>query len=161
MVSHKKTSLRETDASASSPFDLAADGKRAALPETILIVDDEAHIVSVLSRVLTREGYAVTTASDAIAALAILETTRFAALVTDVQMPGMRGDELWTRARAKDPDIVVVVVTATMDTKVAASCREQGVSDYITKPFDILDLTLRLRKALQNRRAALESLPPE
>ena len=121
----------------------------------ILIVDDEQTIVSFLTRFLTSEGFCVCSAGDGGSALKLLKTnygSRFAALITDLQMPGVRGQELLKAAHDFDPSLTILVITALDDTDLAVSCMREGAADYILKPFAIDDVIARLRNALEKRR---------
>jgi two-component system phosphate regulon response regulator OmpR len=77
----------------------------------VLVVDDEAAIRQVFARVLTEQGYRVQTASDAKTALSMLEESSFAAVISDIRMPGMSGIDLARELRARKLDVPVVVVT--------------------------------------------------
>jgi CheY-like chemotaxis protein len=85
-------------------------------PLTILIVDDEAPVREFLRRALEMVGYVTHVASGAIEALrAAAALERVDILVTDLMMPGIRGDELARRLRLKDPDLKVLYVTGFSD----------------------------------------------
>ena len=126
----------------------------------ILVVDDEEAVVRPLLRGLTIAGFTVHFTADSHDALNLLSRALddypFHALLTDLQMPRMRGDELLRRAHSKDPDLVVILVTALGDVDMAVQCMRQGASDYVTKSFQIADIVVRLRSDLDKRRMALQ-----
>ena len=122
----------------------------------ILVADDEANIRKVLSKTLEREGYDVVSVRDGQEALEIvqhrnLEDDPIGVVVTDIRMPRMDGMTLLARLREGNPDVPVILITAhgTVDTAVAAL--KQGAFDYITKPFDQVELLQVIRKAIASR----------
>jgi len=106
--------------------------------EHILIVDDNPTNLKLVAYLMKANGYQVSTAMDAEAALARIQDQRPALILMDVQLPGIDGLELTRRLKA-DPvtrDIIIVAVTAyamkgDLDKAVAAGC-----DDYVTKPID-------------------------
>src|SRR6266702_1967570 len=125
--------------------------------ERILIVDDEANARTALAELLRDEGYSVETAADGFKALPKLEEFSPDLLLTDLNMPGMDGIELMRKARARDPEMVAVVMTADGAGDTAVSAMRQGAADYITKPINIDELTLVLARALERRRLRAET----
>lgn len=120
------------------------------------MVDDEPTIASILARGLQHSGYRVAVANSGEEALEIMAEKRFDAMVTDLHMPKMRGDELLQRAQELDHHMVVILVTAAGDLQCAVRCLHQGAADYISKPFDLGDVAARLEKALERRELTLE-----
>jgi putative nucleotidyltransferase with HDIG domain len=123
----------------------------------LLVVDDEAAVATVLARGLTNAGYRVAVAGNGQEALEKLEERRFDLLLTDVYMPRLRGDELQRLARAKDPDLAVLLITAIDDTACAVECLKEGAYDFLLKPFDLTDVVVRVEKALERRRLEREN----
>src|SRR5690349_15995512 len=118
----------------------------------ILIADDEANIRKVLSKTLEREGYDVVSVRDGQEALEVIqhrdvEDDPIGVVVTDLKMPRLDGLSLLSKLREAHPDIPVILITAhgTVDTAVTAL--KQGAFDYITKPFDQVELLQVIRKA--------------
>lgn len=123
----------------------------------ILIVDDEEPLRNVLYRKLKAEGYDCEVACDGKEALRKASMKEFALVLMDIKMPGMTGMEVLPKLIAEHPDIGVVMLTAVVDTKTAVEAMRQGAYDYITKPFDMDDLSIRVKRALERRRLVLEN----
>ncbi|MCA3376637.1 MAG: response regulator [Roseomonas sp.] len=121
-------------------------------PAHILVVDDDARLRALLQRFLTEQGFRVSTAENAAAARAALSDMAFDLLVLDVMMPGETGLELTAALRAEGQEVPILMLTArgAPDDRIAGL--EQGVDDYLAKPFDPRELALRIRTIL--RRAA-------
>jgi two-component system phosphate regulon response regulator OmpR len=121
-------------------------------PAHILVVDDDARLRALLQRFLTEQGFRVSTAENAAAARAALADMAFDLLVLDVMMPGETGLELTAGLRAEGQEVPILMLTArgAPDDRIAGL--EQGVDDYLAKPFDPRELALRIRTIL--RRAA-------
>src|SRR5690606_16487251 len=103
----------------------------------ILVVDDQAANLRVVSALLTREGYQVITASSGQEALARYAETVPDMILLDMMMPGMDGFEVLAALRAQEPPlrIPVVFVTAAHDRDLLLRAFDAGVVDYVTKPF--------------------------
>jgi len=121
-------------------------------PAHILVVDDDARLRALLQRFLTEQGFRVSTAENAAAARAALADMAFDLLVLDVMMPGETGLELTAALRGEGQEVPILMLTArgAPDDRIAGL--EQGVDDYLAKPFDPRELALRIRTIL--RRAA-------
>lgn len=121
-------------------------------PAHILVVDDDARLRALLQRFLTEQGFRVSTAENAAAARAALADMAFDLMVLDVMMPGETGLELTSALRAEGQEVPILMLTArgAPDDRIAGL--EQGVDDYLAKPFDPRELALRIRTIL--RRAA-------
>ena len=118
----------------------------------LLIVDDEGHQREMLTGILQRAGYRVTTAATAGQALEALEHAAYDLLLTDQKMPGMDGLALLERAQAQQPDLPVILMTAYGSVSEAVAAMKKGAADYLTKPFEREELLLVLEKALRQRR---------
>ena len=124
---------------------------------TILIVDDEESIRDILYRKLKAEGYYCDVAADGKEALRKVSTKDFDLVLTDIKMPGLSGMEVLSQLITERPDISVVMITAVIDTKTAVDAMKLGAYDYVTKPFDLGDVSMRVRRALERRRLVLEN----
>ncbi len=115
----------------------------------ILIVDDEMNMRLVLSAMLKKEGFEVSSASNGREALQILQSNKMALVITDLKMPGMDGMDLLTQISANHPQIPVVMITAHGTIATAVEALKKGAFDYITKPFDLDDLKNIVSKAIR------------
>jgi two-component system phosphate regulon response regulator OmpR len=118
-------------------------------PAHILVVDDDARLRALLQRFLTEQGFRVSTAENAASARAALADMAFDLLVLDVMMPGETGLELTAALRAEGQEVPILMLTArgAPDDRIAGL--EQGVDDYLAKPFDPRELALRIRTILR------------
>jgi len=129
----------------------------ASPPEYILVVDDEPGVRNVLTRGLWEAGYQCTSAGEGREALARLRQGRFAVMLCDIRMPGMDGLELLPQALQQDPDLTVIMVTALAGLQTALGAIRAGAYDYITKPFQLAEVELVVRRAMEHRRLRLEN----
>jgi two-component system phosphate regulon response regulator PhoB len=124
--------------------------------QTILIVEDEADLVRVLEYNLRQAGYATRATSSAREGLALARTLRPSAVLLDVMLPDGLGTEVCRKLRA-DPltrDVPVVMLTARGEEIDRVVGFELGADDYITKPFSVRELVLRVRAVLGRGRSA-------
>jgi putative two-component system response regulator len=124
---------------------------------TILIVDDEDAIRSMLTRKLELEGYNCEVAVDGKEALWKAFMKDFDLVLMDIKMPGMSGMEALPQMVTDHPDTCVIMITAVADAKTAVEAMKLGAYDYVTKPFDLDDLSMSVRRALERRRLVLEN----
>jgi DNA-binding response OmpR family regulator len=118
------------------------------LEETILLVDDDAALLEVMTIVLSSEGYRVVTATDGAEALREVERNRLDLVVLDVMLPRISGFEVLKKIREKS-DVPVVMLTAKGQSVDKVVGLELGADDYITKPFDTKELLARIRAILR------------
>jgi two-component system, OmpR family, phosphate regulon response regulator OmpR len=127
----------------------------------LLVVDDDRRIRDLLSRYLAREGFRVTTAGNAAEARAKLDGLSFDLLVLDVMMPGESGFDLAKAIRASSA-VPILMLTARDETQDRIQGLELGADDYVTKPFEARELSLRITNILKRQQpapaAAAESL---
>ena len=129
----------------------------------ILIVDDELNMRLVLSAMLKKEGFEVSSAANGREALQILQSNKIAVVITDLKMPDMDGMELLTHISERYPEIPVVMITAHGTVATAVEALKKGALDYITKPFELDDLKNIICKAIKtsNLKENELFLPPE
>ena len=129
----------------------------------ILIVDDELNMRLVLSAMLKKEGFEVSSAANGREALQILKSNKIAVVITDLKMPDMDGMELLTHISERYPEIPVVMITAHGTVATAVEALKKGALDYITKPFELDDLKNIICKAIKtsNLKENELFLPPE
>jgi DNA-binding response OmpR family regulator len=116
---------------------------------TILIVDDEAHVIRVLRLMLEREGYEVSSAADGREALEKMAARRPDAMVTDIQMDGMNGRDLCRLVRERYPDepFLILVMTSMTAAAERAWVRDLTNVEFLEKPLSPRQLVARLAAA--------------
>ncbi len=124
---------------------------------TLLIVDDEAVIREVLSRVATGAGHEVVTAATAKEALARFEEVHPDATLLDLMLPDEDGLSLLPKILARDKEQAVLMITAYATVETAVAAMKAGAFDYIQKPFDNDRVLLSLDRALERRNLASEN----
>jgi DNA-binding NtrC family response regulator len=134
-----------------------------SVKQTILIVDDDLHILEVLEARLASMQYRVITAAGAEPALDILRDKTVDLLITDVRMPGLSGMDLFVQTQSLRPGMPVIFLTAFGTIPDAVKAVKAGAADYLTKPFDGRELVLKVQEVLKKTApvaAPLEGLPP-
>ena len=126
--------------------------------EKILVVDDEKGLREVLSIMLKRTGYAVTEASDGEEAIGHINKEIFDLVITDLRMPKADGMSVLKAVKSSSPETVVLVVTAFATADSAVDAMKQGAYDYLTKPFQVDEVQLIIRNALEKRRLSTENI---
>jgi DNA-binding response OmpR family regulator len=116
----------------------------------ILIAEDEARIVSFLEKGLRASGYTTLEVETGIDALALARDDSFDLLVLDLGLPGLDGQEVLTRMRARGERMPVVVLTARDGVEETVRSLEGGADDYVTKPFRFEELLARIRVRLRD-----------
>ena len=124
----------------------------------ILIAEDEANLRLVLQKELERLGYRVQAAPDGEAALRKLEESNVDVLLCDINMPRIDGMEVLRRVheRPNPPEVIMLTGQATVETAVEAM--KLGAYDYLTKPYRIAELDVRVRQAVEKRRLRVDNL---
>lgn len=115
---------------------------------TLLIVDDEAQILSALKRALRCEGYEIVAVESAAAALRILDERRVDAILSDHKMPGMSGVQLLARAAEMRPNAVRMLITGWTEEISPKRLQKVGICALVTKPWDDAKLKATLRQVL-------------
>ncbi|MGA2192092.1 MAG: sigma-54 dependent transcriptional regulator [Nitrospirota bacterium] len=125
--------------------------------EKILVVDDEPGMRSLLSKVLTKEGYFVSAMEKGEDALDSLTAEEYDLAILDIEMPGMNGIELLGRIKQKDVSLSVIMITAYGSLQSAVEAMRRGAYDYLTKPFEMEEIKLVVEKALERERLIREN----
>jgi DNA-binding NtrC family response regulator len=124
---------------------------------TVLVVDDEEGVRASIRAIL--EGTCeVLEAADGASALEVLRGREVDLVMLDQRMPGEAGIDVLPRVKAADPSTVVVVATAVHDVRTAVEALRRGAYDYLTKPFDVDDILLLVRRVLEKRALEREVL---
>src|SRR5689334_9354873 len=118
------------------------------MPSTILVADDEKHIVQLIKLYLTNEGYQVETAADGQEALEKARRLRPDLVVLDLMMPRVDGWEVCRRLR-KESNVPVIMLTARTEDVDKIVGLELGADDYVTKPFNPRELVARVKAVLR------------
>lgn len=126
--------------------------------EKILVVDDEPSLRDVLSIMLKKAGYTTATAVDGEEAVSKVGKDIYDLVITDLKMPGMGGMDVLKAVKLASPDTVVLVVTAFGSAESAVEAMKLGAYDYLTKPFQIDEVQLIIRNALEKRRLSTENM---
>jgi len=128
----------------------------------ILIVDDELVFRESLAGWLERDGYEVELAADSKEALKRLKDSRFDILIVDVKMKEISGMEILKQVKANHPNATVIMMTAYGSIDTAIKAMKNNAYDYLLKPFDPIDLSLMIKKILQEKKnTSKHSLPEE
>lgn len=117
----------------------------------VLIVDDDLEMCKFISDVLKGEGISATSLSDSLEATKILKKEEFDVIVTDLKMKGLKGLDLLEEAKKVAPLTPVIIITAFGTIESAIKAMKMGAYDYITKPFQMDEFVLTVKKALENR----------
>jgi two-component system phosphate regulon response regulator OmpR len=126
----------------------------------LLVVDDDRRIRDLLSRFLTTEGYRVTTAETAMDARAKLKSLSFDLLVLDVMMPGENGFDFAKSLRGTS-DVPILMLTARDAAESRIKGLEMGADDYVSKPFEPRELSLRIASILKRTQPTAPPPPAE
>ena len=128
------------------------------MPETLLVVDDEPSMREFLEIMLTQDGYIVRSASSGEEGLELFKVSEPSLVLTDVRMPGMSGLDLIQRLKQINPTVPVIVITAFASAEDALRAVREGAYDYLSKPFQLDDLRIIIRNALEVYRLRRENL---
>jgi two-component system response regulator MprA len=128
------------------------------MTEALLVVDDDAPIRRMLWRTLVAEGYEVEAVADGGAALAAVERSVPDGIVLDVTMPGVDGLAVTRRLRAKGLRVPILLLTARDALRDRVDGLDAGADDYLVKPFEVEELTARVRALLRRSAPPSEQL---
>jgi DNA-binding response OmpR family regulator len=128
------------------------------MAEKILVVDDERDVRGLLSDFLTEEGYRVILATNGAEAIGLAELENPEVILLDINMPGIDGIEVCKKLKAQEKTqfIPIIIITAMEDSGFIAYL--EGADDFVSKPFNLVELTFRVRSMLRIRRLNTELL---
>ncbi|MHB9036503.1 MAG: sigma-54-dependent transcriptional regulator [Armatimonadota bacterium] len=125
--------------------------------KSILIIDDEAGLRDLMSRLFADAGYDTATAADGASGLDAAKNGDFDLVMLDMSLPKMSGLEVLRGIKEEKPDLPVIMVTAYGSTQTAIEALRLGAYDYITKPFELDELQMVAERALEQRRVIDEN----
>jgi DNA-binding NtrC family response regulator len=124
---------------------------------TILIVDDDATILMLMSNIFMYDDNHIVTAESGEGGLVKLKNNKIDLVISDQNMPGMSGLQFLKKVRAEHPDVVTIILTASGQVETAVKAvNEVGVYQFILKPFNVMDLRLTVRRALEYKQLLAE-----
>jgi two-component system response regulator PilR (NtrC family) len=123
----------------------------------IVVVDDEQDMRTFLEILLRRSGYSVMSFPTAEGALSYCRSNHFDLVITDMRMPGMDGLALLREIKAIERDVPVIMITAYASVETAIETMKYGAYDYLTKPFNIDEIKINIKKALEFRKLREEN----
>ncbi len=123
------------------------------MPKTkqLLVIDDDSGVVEYLTEMLTSHGYRVSGETDPQRALERLETEHFDLVISDVEMPGMRGLDLMSAIHGRKPGQLILLITAFGSIDLGVRSLQAGACGFVTKPFSINDLIASIERAFRDR----------
>jgi two-component system, OmpR family, response regulator len=127
----------------------------------ILVVDDEPHIRAMVNRALESAGYAIDSAADGSAGLALALAGDYQLVILDLVMPHADGRDIIGRLRRERPDEPVLVLSCLSDITTKVACLDMGAQDFLTKPFSIDELLARVRVQLRGDHQPGEHQPAD
>jgi two-component system, NtrC family, response regulator PilR len=127
-------------------------------PPRILVVDDERSMRELLAIVLRREGYEVLLAENGRTAVSLLERESIDLLISDIKMPDLSGVDVLRAAKKIDQDVLGIMITAFASTETAVEAMRLGACDYLSKPFDIDLLKMKVREKIETRQLRQENV---
>ncbi|GAH12519.1 unnamed protein product, partial [marine sediment metagenome] len=116
----------------------------------VLIVDDEKKICTILTHILTEEGFDVNSANSGEEAIKIVCEFTPDLIIMDQNMPGLNGVDTMSIIKNRYPDITVIILTAHGSIPMAIEATKKGAYDYLSKPFDNEELLITIQRALEN-----------
>jgi len=117
--------------------------------KSILVVDDETKMCVLLKAAFEGDGYAVTTANSGTAAINAILMQRFDVIITDLRMDGADGLAVLDAAKKRDASTEVVLMTAYASAATAVEAMRKGAYDYVTKPFEMDELKIKIKNVLK------------
>jgi DNA-binding NtrC family response regulator len=114
----------------------------------LLVVDDEEALRTVLSSELSSEGYDVEAASDGDEAITKVQKSNFDLVLLDIKMPKVDGFEVLKFIKKNSPKVKVIMLTGFADLKNAIESKKLGAEDFVSKPYDLVDLLTTIERVL-------------
>lgn len=118
---------------------------------SVLLVEDEPNVVSVIKRGLADHGITISVATDGLTGLQMATAHTFDVIILDVMLPNMDGIQLCKRIRATDDQVPILMLTALDSTENIVTGLESGADDYLAKPFKMAELAARVKTLMRRR----------
>jgi two-component system response regulator PilR (NtrC family) len=115
----------------------------------ILVVDDELSMREFLDVLLSKEGYKLSLASNGKQAVKLIQTNSYDLVLTDIRLGDITGFDVLNKVKKKDPDTVVIMISAYSTTQIAVDAMNHGAYDFVPTPFDNSELKSTIAKALE------------
>lgn len=123
----------------------------------VLVVDDEEIIRDSISYILESEGYEVDKAENGKVAYEKIKEKHFDLVITDIEMPAMKGTELLEKIKTLDPQTAVIIITAFGSLDTAITALRNGASDYILKPVEFDELLIKVKRLFEIKDLLIEN----
>ena len=117
----------------------------------ILIAEDDAPLAAFIAKAFKTEEHITEVAADGEDALERLKKVKYDLLILDLNLPVVTGTEVLNKVREGDPDIPILILTATEEVAERVACLDAGADDYLTKPFSFSELSARIRAVLRRK----------
>jgi two-component system, OmpR family, copper resistance phosphate regulon response regulator CusR len=117
----------------------------------ILIAEDDAPLATVIAQAFKSEGHVAEVACDGHDALQRMQKEEFDFLILDLNLPVISGSEVLQKVRSENPDVPILILTATDEVAERVTCLDAGADDYLTKPFSFSELSARIRAVLRRK----------
>jgi DNA-binding NtrC family response regulator len=124
----------------------------------ILVVDDEMIVCESCKRILEEDGYEVETALGGMEAFEKMKENPFDIVITDLKMPGIDGMEVLRTFRREYPDAIIIMITGFSTVETAVEAMKLGAFDYISKPFTPDEVSIVVKKAIEQKSLLLENI---
>ena len=124
----------------------------------ILVVDDEEIVRESLCSWLKEDGYQAEAVEDGFKALDIIKKKPWNVLFVDLKMPGMDGLEVMRRAKALQPELPIIIITAYATVNTAVEAMKEGAYDYLVKPFNPEEISLIIRRLIEKQALLKENI---
>ena len=118
---------------------------------SLLLVDDDATLLEVLFELFSRE-HSCDTAPTAEGAFDLLGSKEYDLVVTDISMPGMSGEVLLGYIKTNSPGTPVIFISGSQDRELAQRLKVKGAAGFLSKPFDLAEISERVARSLEGRR---------
>jgi len=125
--------------------------------ERILIIDDNKSTTDALTQIVTEKGLAALTAVNAEDGYRLYKSKAADLIITDMKLPGKSGIDLLRRIREEEDSVPIIIITAFGTVESAVQAVKLGAFDFITKPFSVEEIEIKIEKALKTRRLALKN----